>query len=646
MTPARSLKIKTFGQEIVDLFYDDDFFTAAYYKFSNNTDVREYFCNAFAENIIIKRRKELKLDRRKRKKIERKAPYTQEEAKVRSATQTKRFHKEAAEKYGKEVADILYSKEALIEIAKKFDHLFIRIVDYFAEVYNIPYSLVICSYKRFDLYSSLTFTKVSFSAQVRKMGYEMYDLFNDDEFMTNAFLRSTSRIDMIEYLCCSFNHSQIKKRLNSLGYDTGKKWRQDSVKKKIGDISDVLYDKEKLIDIAKKNNNNLRSIYNNVFRKHGITRSHVTCAYKRFDLYDSLEVLDSRELRNIELKERIGKDNYEKYMDDEYIKQRNREQLAKELGVSESAIQKRCREAGVPMKKNASHKENCLAEFVESHSSGGVIRNSRNIISPYELDIYLPERKLAIEFNGVFWHSFDHLETTEERNYHRMKTKMCREQGIHLFHIFENQWLENRELIESMILSRLGIFTDRIYARKCEVREVTDQDTIKKFLTDNHIQGYTTTASIALGLYHDDRLVSLMTFSRPRFNKKYDWELMRFCSLRGFQIVGGASKLLTHFKRSHSGASIVSYSDNSYSDGGVYRTLGFDHVGGIPVRYSYVDGVVVYNRMSFQKKMLPDKLNFFDPNLTEAENMFNNGYRRIWDAGKMVWSLKITDSSS
>ena len=163
-----------------------------------------------------------------------------------------------------------------------------------------------------------------------------------------------------------------------------------------------------------------------------------------------------------------------------------------------------------------------------------------------------------------------------------------------------------------------------------------DSKTANEFLEQNHLQGGDN-SSIRYGLYHGDELVTVMTFGKPRFSKSYDWELIRFASKCGCNVVGGASKLLNHFRSSHSG-SIVSYADRRHSDGHLYEKLGFVLEGVSKPNYWYVRGGEKLSRYACQKHRLKDVLGeAFDPNLSEFENMSLNGWTRVHDCGNMVF---------
>jgi len=163
----------------------------------------------------------------------------------------------------------------------------------------------------------------------------------------------------------------------------------------------------------------------------------------------------------------------------------------------------------------------------------------RNLISPFEIDIYLPDYKLGIELNGNYWHSF--IGGGKSMSYHINKTKLCHEQEIKLIHIFEDEWLFKGDIIKSMIINRLGIIKNRIYGRNCIIKEISNKEK-KKFINKNHIQG-DGVDKIRLGLFNDDILVSVMTFSKENRShntngKNNIWELSRFCSKKDHVIIG------------------------------------------------------------------------------------------------------------
>ena len=263
-----------------------------------------------------------------------------------------------------------------------------------------------------------------------------------------------------------------------------------------------------------------------------------------------------------------------------------------------------------------------------------VQQSNRTILNGKELDIYIPEYNLAIEYNGLYWHSSGDKEgDLVKRNYHLNKTKKCRVAGIELLHINEG---DNVQLWKQVIKNKLGL-NKRIFARKCIIKEVQNKES-NTFLEINHLQGKCI-ASIKYGLYYGNCLISLMTFGKARYSD-VDYELIRFCTLSGYTVVGGASKLLTHFKRNFPNKTIVSYANLRWSNGNLYEKLGFKFLhDSAPCYWYFNGGDKLYHRSSFMKHKLKDKLEIFNENKSEVENMYDNKYRRIWDCGNKVYIL-------
>lgn len=253
-----------------------------------------------------------------------------------------------------------------------------------------------------------------------------------------------------------------------------------------------------------------------------------------------------------------------------------------------------------------------------------------------ELDIYIPSKNIAVECNGVYWHSLKSL------RYHFDKWNSCKEKGIQLLSFWEDQITKQPKIVESVLLSKLGIFEEKIYARKCSIKEVPYNET-KEFLINNHLQGGVN-GSIRIGLYYNEELVSLMVFGKKRRslgNKSTDgWELYRFCNKLNTSVVGAASKLLNHFINTYSPDSLESFSSNDISDGKLYKTLGFEETSITNSSYWYIDKKMNrYHRYKFRKSELIKAGE--NPDLSESEIMIKNGYYKIYDSGQTKYILNI-----
>jgi predicted SprT family Zn-dependent metalloprotease len=260
-----------------------------------------------------------------------------------------------------------------------------------------------------------------------------------------------------------------------------------------------------------------------------------------------------------------------------------------------------------------------------------VIHSDRSTIPPYELDIYIPSKNIAIEFHGLYWHSSKYRDS----NYHYDKYKLCKDKGIQLIQVYSDEWSNKKAIVLSILSSKLNAISNVIYARNTIVKEVSTKEA-KEFLDKNHIQG-SVKSSIRLGLYYNGTLVSLMTFVK---STKYSYELNRFCSTLFTNVVGGASKLFKYFINNFEYNSIISFSDNRISNGNLYSTLKFTYSHDVKYDYFYTDGVNRYHKFNFRLSRQKRKFTNFDASKTEYENAINNGYERIYDAGKIAWVYK------
>lgn len=283
-----------------------------------------------------------------------------------------------------------------------------------------------------------------------------------------------------------------------------------------------------------------------------------------------------------------------------------------------------------------SQKEREVYTFIESllDDSVEIVSNTKKIIPPYEIDIYIPKYKLAIEFNGMYWHSSDNQQ--DDREYkikHLRKTNLCEEQGIQVLHIFENEWDDpiKQEIWKSVISTKLGL-NKRLYARQTILKDISTK-TANDFCDLNHLQG-SCSASFAKGLYYNDELVMVATFGKPRYNKSHNLELIRLCSKLNTTIVGGASKITKNIN-------FISYANRRWSNGNVYNNLNMEKLDVTKPCYFYFklkyNLTKINHRSKFMKHKLKSILENYDPLLSESANCYNNGYRRIWDCGNILY---------
>lgn len=296
------------------------------------------------------------------------------------------------------------------------------------------------------------------------------------------------------------------------------------------------------------------------------------------------------------------------------------------------------------------HKCECIKRSMEADIAAEIKklgvrikRNDRTILgNRLELDIVLPDHKLAIELNGVYWHGEKILRTrtVDVKKYHSMKYQLAHNAGYTLLQFTDIDWTQNRSLVLSMIASKINK-CKRIYARSCELKEVQGQ-VAREFLSRCHIQGPINGKHF--GLYHENALVALGTFGRNRFGKGH--EILRLCFEHNTNIIGGASKIIKHAVKVLGITELTSYADMRFGSGNVYKALGFTQVGISNPGYWYIDPHKnkLWSRQKFQKHKLKKLLDDFDETKSEWENMIANGYDRIWDCGHKKFVLILNET--
>ncbi len=332
----------------------------------------------------------------------------------------------------------------------------------------------------------------------------------------------------------------------------------------------------------------------------------------------------------------LDKLNNKKFVENIYNKYKNCQLISEELGVCQKTVLNYVHKHNIPIiKQYSSSFEKEIIKFINQKN---IKTNSRNIISPYEIDIYLPKIKLAIEFDGLYWHSHDRKETSKQKKYHMMKTKMCEEKDIQLLHIFENEWLNpiKQGIWKSIINSKLDR-NKKVDSKKCEVKQITNNSLIRNFLNNNHYRGFIK-SGVNIGLFCCNELISLMTFNKSKSNSKINhFKIISFCNKKNINIVGGISKLFKFFIINYNPDSITSCVDRRRDNGKLYETLGFEYSHNSKPNYFYFKP---RENILYSKARCKKLLEKYDDKLPSHENMFNNNYRRIWDCGNMIFIWK------
>jgi hypothetical protein len=381
--------------------------------------------------------------------------------------------------------------------------------------------------------------------------------------------------------------------------DSVKEKIKDTMNDKYGDhYTKTEYYKDKLDEIG----------FSTIIKKKKLEK------HKKFFQENGYEFLEIKDYRLFKLKK--GDDIFEIYWDT-FI---NRLENGYEISTNKNPL----------YYTGKSNSEMELLDWLKSVYKDNIKTSDRSILEGKELDIYLSDIKVAIEFNGIYWHS----ELNKNKDHHYSKTVSCENNGIHLIHVWEDDWQYKKEIIKSIILNKIGNIKNKIYARNCIIKEVSSKNA-EQFLNKNHIQGMAK-SSIRYGLYYNEELVSLMTFGYRYINSEKKYELIRFCNKVNTNIPGSGSKLFKHFLNNNKEhKNIISYSDRSIFDGNLYEKLGFKNDGETKLNYWWVLDKKRFHRFTFNKKRLMKE--GYDPHMTEKEIMYKRGAYRIWGCGQIRW---------
>jgi hypothetical protein len=275
-----------------------------------------------------------------------------------------------------------------------------------------------------------------------------------------------------------------------------------------------------------------------------------------------------------------------------------------------------------------------VADFVKSLGFTDVEISTRKVIAPLELDVWVPSKKLAIEYHGLYWHSGGKSGVFEKTK-HRKKYEVCRDNGIRLIQFFSDEWINKGDICRSIIANALGTNSIKLHARDCKVIPITQPES-RAFVDANHISG-STRAKHHLGLFHKKLGLVGVATTRTPIQKKHGhvMELARMCFLKGVSIRGGASKLLIDVKALavvDGFEGLLSYAELRYGTGGVYEKCGFTLVNEALNNYWYCDGERRYDRFKFRAQ----------PGKTENQVTAEAGVRAVYGSGNKIFLWKHT----
>lgn len=409
------------------------------------------------------------------------------------------------------------------------------------------------------------------------------------------------------------------------------------------------------VEYYTQDKNNVDKIIKSNLEKYGKTTPNQTEEIKEKNRVNTQQAIkDKYGVTNAfqipEVKEKIEYNNNEKYLEnmiemlgDEYsIVDRNgsnytllHKDCNQEFDINYNLVFSRKKHGSVictkcnPIGINKEKEDKFYLELNDIDNT--VVRNDRKVLEGKEIDFLF--NGLGVELNGNYWHS----DLFKDNNYHYNKYKKANEKNIQLLSFFEDEVDLKKDIVISIIKSKLGRIENKVYARKCVIKTV-DYNEANIFLNDNHIQGECK-HSIRYGLYYNGELVSLMTFIKAResLNGGDSLELNRFCNKLNVTVVGGFSKLLKHHRRSDKRV-IISFSDNRISDGNVYNVNGFIKVHETKPDYYVIKNNVRYHRFKYRKSELV-KLGY-KSELSESEILKEMGLNKIYDCGKIKWKLE------
>ena len=275
-----------------------------------------------------------------------------------------------------------------------------------------------------------------------------------------------------------------------------------------------------------------------------------------------------------------------------------------------------------------------IVEYIRSIYDGKILVGNRKLLGNMELDIYIPEKNVAIELDGLYWHN----EERHSEGYHVMKTNKCLEAGVYLIHIFEDEWLNRQSGVKSIIMCALGVSLHEINLDDCEIKNV-DHNKAKKFHSENNALYGNRASRMNYGLFFNNELVYLMSFSSSRFNLNYDYQLVALSSKKACHIDNAENKILSFFREKHPNKTIVFYADRRYVSRSYCHNVGFKFVKSTHVNYFWTHQRKRFSRNQCRMHILEILGDKYDSSLDVEENMSFAGWKKIYDCGFDVFEV-------
>jgi hypothetical protein len=324
-----------------------------------------------------------------------------------------------------------------------------------------------------------------------------------------------------------------------------------------------------------------------------------------------------------------------------YIAQLNlefRQDIAKHLHISYSFLNALFRKFNMTndylnKTKGNSYLEEEIYQYIKTLGME-VKRSDRTILRGKEIDLIIEQKKLGIEFNGLYYHSV--FNGGKDINYHLDKTELAEANGYQLLHIFENEWQDpiKKNIWKSIIKSKLGLTPNIVYARKCKLKTISNSEA-KEFFDNNHLSGHVN-AQCYLGLYYNTILVSAISYGQSRFNKN-ETEIYRFASLCNYQVIGAFGKFFKVVPKEN----LISFADRRISGlNSVYTKFFNTREKTSPNWWGfYMGDYNLKHRLSYTKHKVKALIGkSYDDSISVLDNMFNNKYDIIYDSGNYKFS--------
>lgn len=319
---------------------------------------------------------------------------------------------------------------------------------------------------------------------------------------------------------------------------------------------------------------------------------------------------------------------YEYAMQAPELKEKSMHTCQEKYGVPWNCMTPQCRNSF----SNDSVPNKVFAELLESNN---IFYEREFGVDRYSFDFKCGHKLIEIDPTPTHNSTWSIYKDTPpmSKDYHARKTQVASDIGFQCIHIWD--W-DNVDKVVALLKKRL-----RVFARNCEVQQI-EKDTAQEFLDTNHLQGYAKD-SVRYGLYFQNTLVSVMTFGKPRYNKNYEWELVRYCSK--YEVVGGAEKLFKHFVLEYLPKSIISYCDNSKFKGNVYTRLGFTlydinigkHWYNMKTHKHITDNLL---RQRGFDQLLGNEYGYYGKGTSNEELMKQHDFVEIYDAGQATYIWK------